>query len=113
MKKSFEPGLHFFSPEVLETIEINADIAWSDLINDIELGYEELKTFLNLGDECNLSMAEIAIMYLYYWENESQNEIAAKIKVDRSTISRVIEKIKRKIHAPLLKRLHRSQGVEE
>jgi len=109
MEKTFEPTLHFFSPEMLDDIDIKSDISWSDMINDIELGQPELKVLLGLGEECDLSMAEIMIMYLYYWENASQEEIANKIRISQPTVFRIIKKVKSKIYGPLLSRVNRSQ----
>lgn len=104
MKRDSEPGLLYYPPQALEHLSDTSDfpLAWEEMIQDADLGHNELTTLLGLSEKCDLSIAELLLLYLRYWENMSGQEIANKYNVDKATISRWLKKAKKKLRPKLL-----------
>ena len=104
MKINSEPPLFYYTPGFLCQMADQSDFpfTWAEMIQDIDLGTDEFKVLLRLGEKCDLGIEEILLLYLRYWENLDGQEIANRYGVDKSTISRHLTIAKEKLHPELL-----------
>lgn len=111
MKRKFrEANLVYYNPTILTEImdEAGNDLNWTEMIENIELGHKEFKTLLALSEKADLSMKEIICLFLYYWEEFPEQEIANRVKVSQQTISLILGCAKEKLHPTLLESIGRN-----
>ena len=104
MKRDSEPGLLYYPTQALEQLSdtSNLPLSWEEIIQDIDLGQDELKVLLKLGEKCDLGIEEIILLYLRYWENMDGQEIGDRYGISRKVISKRLIKIKNKLRPELV-----------
>jgi len=110
-RKSREVNLVYYDPTVLTDIIDNAstsELTWQEMIENIELGHEELKALLRLTENTDLSMREFICLYLYYWEELSEPDISEKLSISQPTVFRTLKSAKKKLKPKLTEIVNRN-----
>lgn len=85
-----------------DEIGISSPLMWSEMIQDIELGNKEFEVLIKLSEKADLSMVHVVLLFLHYWEEKSEKDLAKMYEVDQATISRELTRAREKLHRPLL-----------
>lgn len=96
-----EVELLFVNSKILQQLADGASMTWAEIMNDGQLGNDEFTLFIKLSEPADLSMAEVILMYLYYWEGKTEPELEEMYDVPDQRISEIITDGKRKLYPHL------------
>ena len=96
-----EAELFFVDPATLQQLADNAPMTWAEIMNDGKVGNDEFVLFLKLSEPANLSMPEVILLYLYYWEKKTEPELEEMYNIPNQRISDMIREGKEKLYPHL------------
>lgn len=110
-KKYSEASIMYVNPKILDINSLDptpmqigdaTPVSWVEMIQDIELGDKEFTALLKLAKKADLSMVQIILLFLHYWEGKSETDLGKMYGISHMTISRELAIARQKLHKPLL-----------